>query len=179
MNIAFLIILIIVGIALVVLLIAAFIKRDYAVEKQITINKPAREVFEYVRYLKNMECYNKWVMTDPSAKKTYQGNDGTVGAVYIWDSTNKQVGAGEQVISKLKDGERMEMHTTFFRPFEGKAKSYITTSAVGPDITLVTWGFASKMAYPMNFILLFINLGEVLGKDIKESLENLKQALEI
>ena len=36
------------------LVVALFVKRDYGVERQVEINKPRQEVFEYVKYLKNI-----------------------------------------------------------------------------------------------------------------------------
>ena len=36
------------------LVVAIFVKRDYGVERQVEINKPRLEVFEYVKYLKNI-----------------------------------------------------------------------------------------------------------------------------
>lgn len=64
-----------------VLLAALFIKKDYAVEKQIVINKPKQTVFDYIKLLKNQDNYSKWAMMDPNMTKTYRGTDGTVGFV--------------------------------------------------------------------------------------------------
>jgi len=52
---------------------ALFVKKEYTVEREITINKPKVEVFAYIKQLKNQEHYNKWVMIDPNMKKTYRG----------------------------------------------------------------------------------------------------------
>ena len=47
-------VLIVLAVLIAILLIAAlFISKDYAVERQITINKPKAEIFNYVKYLKN------------------------------------------------------------------------------------------------------------------------------
>jgi len=72
------------------LIVALFIKNDYSVEREITINKPRQEVFDYVKLLKNQDHYSKWVMTDPGMKKDFTGTDGTVGFVYAWDSQKKK-----------------------------------------------------------------------------------------
>ncbi|MEP6596310.1 MAG: hypothetical protein ABJA71_10205 [Ginsengibacter sp.] len=42
----------------ILLIIGLFIKKDYAVEREITINKPKQEVFNYIKYLKDQENYN-------------------------------------------------------------------------------------------------------------------------
>ena len=44
--------------------------------------------------------------------------------------------------------------------------------------TVVKWGFNGKMAYPMNLMLLFMNMEKMLGSDLEEGLANLKVVLE-
>jgi hypothetical protein len=80
------------------LIIALFIKNEYAVEREAIINQPKQEVFTFVRYLKNQDFYNKWVMIDPAIKKDFRGNDGSVGFVYAWNS--EKTGQGEQEIKR-------------------------------------------------------------------------------
>ena len=45
----------ILGLVSLVLIIALFVKKEYAVEREITVNKPKVEVFEYVKFLKNQD----------------------------------------------------------------------------------------------------------------------------
>ncbi|TFF40137.1 SRPBCC family protein [Mucilaginibacter psychrotolerans] len=177
MIILFIILAIIAAIILIVLLAAAFTKSDYEVERQITINKPVSQVFGYVRYLKNMDNYNKWVMRDPMARKDYRGQDGTVGFAYAWDG-DKQAGQGEQLITKIEDARRIDVQIAFIRPFAAVSDSYMITEPTMDNTTVVKWGFASKMPYPMNAIMIFMDMGEMLGKDLNESLQNLKQIIE-
>jgi LPS O-antigen subunit length determinant protein (WzzB/FepE family) len=51
------------------LIVALLVKKEYTVDREITINKSKREVFNYVRHLKNQDNYSKWVMMDPNMKK--------------------------------------------------------------------------------------------------------------
>ncbi|MEO6731099.1 MAG: SRPBCC family protein [Ferruginibacter sp.] len=166
------VILIIIAIPLV---IALFVKKDYSVERTITINKPKQAVFDYVKHLKNQDNYSKWVRMDPTMKKDFRGTDGTVGFVYAWDG-NKEAGKGEQEIKEIKEGERMDVEVRFEKPFEGIATAPIITEAVSQDQTKVTWGMKGKSNYPMNFMNLFMD--GMLGKDIETSLDTLKQILE-
>ena len=97
-------IIIVIAVIIAVLLITAlFVKKEYSVEKQITINRPESEVFEYIKYLKNQDNYSYWATIDPKMKKTYTGTDGTVGFVSAWDSKNKDAGKGEQEIIRIKE----------------------------------------------------------------------------
>ena len=61
LKIILIIILVIIAIPLV---IALFVKKDYAVEREIIINRPASEVFDYVKYLKNQNNFSKWATMD-------------------------------------------------------------------------------------------------------------------
>ncbi|NBA88357.1 polyketide cyclase [Emticicia sp. CRIBPO] len=166
------------GIVAILLITGLFIKKDYAVHREIVINKPKQEVFDYIKLLKNQDNFSVWAMTDPKMKKTYTGTDGTVGFVSAWDSQNKDVGKGEQEIKKITEGERIDFELRFIKPFESTEKAYMTTEAVSPAQTKVRWGFDGHMAYPMNLMLLFMDFDQMLGDQLKTGLDNLKVKLE-
>ncbi|HXI00503.1 MAG TPA: SRPBCC family protein [Sphingobacteriaceae bacterium] len=157
------------------LIIALFVKKEYSVKREITINKPKQEVFNYVKYVKNQEQYSKWVMTDPNMKKEFRGTDGTEGFVYAWNG-NSKAGEGEQEIKRIKEGERIDIEVRFKRPFEGLAHAPITTEALSANQTKVVWGMEGKSKYPMNITNLSID--GMLGKDLETSLSTLKEILE-
>src|SRR5258708_264432 len=119
MSILITILVIIASLIALVLIIALFIKKDYAVIRQVTINKPKQDVFNYIKYIKNQDDYSVWVKMDPNMKREFSGTDGTVGFVSAWDSTNKKAGKGEMEIKKIKEGERVDMGLHFIKPFEG------------------------------------------------------------
>jgi len=158
-----------------VLIIALFVKNDYLIEREVTVNKPASEVFDYIRYVKNQDHYNKWVMMDPGMKKEFRGIDGAVGFVYAWDGNDK-AGKGEQEITKVDMGGVLDVEIRFKRPFEGTAHTQMTTRRLSEDQTAVRWTMAGSSKYPMNITNLFT--GTILGKDLEESLLNLKKVLE-
>jgi hypothetical protein len=177
MSILITILLILAALIALVLIAALFTHKDYAIQRSIVIEKPRQEVFQYIRHLKNQDFYSKWVMADPNVKKSYRGTDGTVGFVYAWDG-NQQAGKGEQEIKNIQEGERMDLEIRFERPFAGIGNTPFITETVAPGQTRVTWGMSSAMRYPMNAMLLFMNMDKLLGKDLEESLSNLKAKLE-
>jgi len=158
-------------------IIALFTKKGYSLEREVTINKPAREVFNYIKHLKNQDYFSKWVMMDPGMKKTYRGTDGTVGFVYAWDG-NKRAGKGEQEIMKINEEKEMDTEARFIRPFAGVANTSFKTESLSGNQTKVKWGMSSTMKYPMNIILAFMNMDKLLGKDVETSLGTLKNILE-
>lgn len=160
------------------LVIALFVKKEYAVEREININKPNTAVFEYIKYLKNQDNYSKWATMDPNMKKDSRGTDGQVGFVSTWDSEIEDVGKGEQEIVKITEGKRIDFELRFIKPFEATEPAYMTTEAVSERETKVKWGFSGKMPYPMNIMMLFMNMEEMIGADLEEGLKNLKVVLE-
>ncbi len=172
------ILLAVVALVAITLVVALFIDQDYHVEREIVINQPKQEVFNYVKYLKNQDNYSKWATMDSEMKKTYTGTDGTVGFVSRWESTNEEVGVGEQEIKGITEGEKLDFELRFYEPFEATDKAFMTTESLSDNSTKVKWGFNGKMAYPMNLMLLFINMEEMLGNDLQQGLDNLKTVLE-
>ena len=160
------------------LVVALFIKKDYAVEREITIAKPKQVVFDYIKFIKNQDNYSKWNKIDPTMKKTYTGTDGNVGFISAWESQDKNVGVGEQEITKITEGERIDMKLRFKVPFEAQDDAYMTTTAIDSTTTKVTWGFSGAFPYPMNILGLFMNMDKQIGGDLEVGLTNLKTELE-
>ena len=65
------ILLVIAGIIILLLVVAIFVPKEYAVERAMTIDLPASEVFDYVVLLKNQDNYSVWAQKDTKMKKSY------------------------------------------------------------------------------------------------------------
>lgn len=178
MKVLKIILLIVVIIIAVPLIAALFVKKDYKVEREVVVNKPIAEVFDYLKYLKNQDNYSVWAKLDPAMKKEFKGTDGEVGFVSAWESEKDDVGVGEQEIVAYKEGERVDLKIRFKKPFESKADAYFTTTAVDSASTKVLWGFSSTMPYPMNLMTVLMNMDEMIGKDLEGGLNNMKTILE-
>ena len=172
------IVFVIIGIVALVLVIALFVKKGYAVERVVTINKPKMEVFDYVKFLKNQDNYSVWATKDPNMKREYKGTDGTVGFISAWDSEEKNVGKGEQEIKKITEGERIDFELRFIKPFQATEQAYMTIESISDTQTKVAWGFSGKMKYPMNIMLLTMDMEGMIGKDFDSGLNKLKMILE-
>jgi hypothetical protein len=170
--------LVLVAILLLILLTALFTKKEYSVERVITIAKPKSAVFEYAKFLKNQDNFSVWAKIDPDMKKEFRGTDGTVGFVSAWDSENKKAGKGEQEILKISEGERIDYEIRFLKPMKSTDNAFLAFKSVNDSTTSVTWGFFGKIKYPMNLMLLVMDMDAVLGKDLEGGLKNLKAVLE-
>jgi uncharacterized membrane protein len=170
--------LVLVGIIALVLITGLFINGKYAVEREVTINKPKQEVFDYVKYLKNQNKFSVWAKIDPAMKTEFRGEDASVGFVSAWDSENPDAGKGEQKIVKIVEGERIDYEIHFIEPIESTDFAFMTFESTSENATKVKWGFHGTMKYPMNLMLLFTNMEKMLAPDLQNGLSNLKSILE-
>ena len=170
--------LVILGLVAILLLTALFIKKGYSVDREISIAKPKQEVYDYVKYLKNQDKFSVWAKIDPGMKQEFKGTDGTVGFVSAWDSENKKAGKGEQEIIKISEGERIDYEIRFYEPMKSTDHAFFTFNSENEGTTKVKWGFYGKIKYPMNLMLLFMDMDKMLGKDLEGGLKNLKSELE-
>ena len=162
-----------------VVAVAAFVSpTDYRVERTVTINKPKSEVFSYIKHLKNQNEWGPWYKKDPNMTLGSRGTDGTVGYVATWDSKSDEVGAGEQEIKRIVDGERLDSELRFMRPFESKSDAYIVTESTGDSQTTVKWGFSGSMPRPLNLMMVMMDMDKAVGKDFEDGLNNLKTIIE-
>lgn len=169
---------IIVGLVVFVLIAGLFVKKDFAVEKEVIIHQPKQLVFDYIKLLKNQNNYSVWAKMDPNMKKTFTGTDGTVGFISAWSSEADSVGQGEQEIKSITEGEKITYELRFKKPFEATNQSYMTTQAIDSNTTKVNWGFFGVTPYPMNVMYLFMDMEAAVGKDLQGGLNNLKAILE-
>lgn len=166
-----------IGMVAVFILAASLMPTDYAVEREIIINRPKAEVFAYLKPLKNQDNWSVWMAKDPHVKKTFKGTDETVGFTSRWEG-NEEVGSGEQQIRKITEGERIDTELRFIKPFDSRNDAYIVTETVGPQQTRVKWGFTGSVPIPMNVFLPFTGMEDLVGKDFSDGLKNLKEILE-
>lgn len=163
------------GLVAILLLIAAFVPKQYTVSEKIVINKPKQVVYDYVKILKNQEQFSEWAKIDPPSLK-YSGIDGTVGAMQTWDSQNKDAGAGSQKITALTP-DRMDIDLEFIRPFKSSAKAANIFRAVNDSTTELTSEFYANDAWPMNLMGYFFAKG-MIAETEKKNLQNAKGILE-
>ncbi len=160
-------------------ILGAFKSNEFKMSRDITINKPKQEVFDYVKHIKNQDNFAVWMSLDPTMKRQYSGIDGNVGFVSEWDSNHKQVGAGKQTIVGIKDGERVDMKLEFLKPWKNVSDAYFTTDPVGDNQTKVTWGYYNgTIKYPMKVMMVFMNMENMIGKDFEKGLAKMKVVLE-
>ncbi|MGS0748722.1 hypothetical protein [Halpernia sp. GG3] len=87
-----------------IVVLGIFLKKEYQIIREITIDKPKQQVFDYIKFLKNQNEYSYYNIKDPEIIKSYSGIDGEVGFTYIWKSKINSIGSGTQTISNIAEG---------------------------------------------------------------------------
>lgn len=169
---------IIIGVVVVFLFIMnLLVNKEIKIECNISIDKPIKEVFDYLKMTKNQDYFSTWNMMDPDMKKEYVGDDGKVGFVYKWDSIkNKNVGAGEQEIKLIEEGKSILYELRFSRPMKNIANSQFKVDSENTTKTKVTWLFFGPTKFPMSLLKSIFE--KMLRKDLEKGLKNLKTVLE-
>ena len=168
---------IVLGIVLLILILAAIAPKTYNVSRTIEINRPKDEVFNYLKYLKKQDEWSPWAKRDPNMEQKFTGTDGQVGAISYWNG-NKDVGEGEQELTNIVDGERIDSELRFLKPWKSTSDAYLIAEAMDAQKTKVVWGFSGKNKFPFSIMMLFMNMDKTVGKDFEEGLASLKEILE-
>lgn len=170
---------VIIAIIVVVLVVALFLKKKYTLTRQITINSPVEDVYDYIRFHNNQPYYNNWLRLDPDVNIEIKGQpDGGPGSILFFESKNKKAGTGEWENTRLVENERIECELRFMRPYQFTATAILYFKPADADVTDLVWEYNSGMNWPMNIMLLFMDMDKIIGTDIETTLKNIKQQLE-
>ena len=74
MSILVIILIIILVIIILLLISASFLPYQYSIEASIIINRPVEKVFDFIKYLRHADRFNKWTMIDQKLKRSFYGN---------------------------------------------------------------------------------------------------------
>lgn len=160
---------------IIVLALAA--PKKYHLERSVIINKPLPEVFNYLKLVINQDHWSPWKKKDPAMTQEQFGEDGTVGFINKWMG-NKEVGEGEQEITRIVENSRIDSELRFLKPWKSESDAFLIVKEITKDSTEVIWGFSGINKVPMNIMMLAYNMDKAVGKDFKEGLDCLKEILE-
>jgi hypothetical protein len=146
------------------------------IEKKVIVNRPRREVLDYLKHIRNQDHFSVWNLKDPQKKVSTSGTDGSKGFIYTWDSEDKSVGAGTQEIKNIIDGQSIDCRIAFERPMKNVADVKFAVKELKAAQTEVSWEFRGPMKFPMSLFAFIFK--RMLGKDMDQSLQNLKKQLE-
>lgn len=166
---------IILGLALIA---AAVMPKIFGYEDAIVINASPSQVWKHTGSLKGMDAWSPWMAKDGNIKKTWEGENGTIGSSNCWDSKVKEVGAGCQTVVEIEENKLFVTELNFTKPNEGRGKGYTYLEDEGQG-TKVTWGFESKIPWPFNLLILTFDMETQMGEDWSNGLKKLKELSEV
>lgn len=167
--------LVLLGLVAAFLALAALMPKDFKIEKEIVIEKPVSEVFNYLKITKNAKDWCPWMKKDPNVTQEFTGEDGTVGFIESW-SGNKEVGVGEREITNIVANQRIDFELRFEKPMKATHQGYLITEDLGNNQTKVIWGMTGRTNYPFNLVCFFMQ--KKVGHEFSQGLESLKEVLE-
>jgi hypothetical protein len=159
------------------LIMAFFIDSEFMVSRSQKINRSQEDVMAYVHYLDNLEEYNAMLSSGSTEFNYNDVDDGEVGSILKWKSSNASTGSGEiEVIGRSENQIDLEIRVQ--SPVKQKLQGIIYTTSIAQETTEVTWELKGEVNYPYNITLLFKDMDALFGPDLEKGLVNLKDILE-
>ena len=121
------------------------------------IRDRAKTIFPYVSSLQAMDAWSPWSKKDPNMVNTYEGTDGTVGAVNRWKSDVEEVGQGSQTITKIEPNKSIHTHMNFISPRESESDATIRLTE-NDGITKVQWSIRGEFGAVERLVMMFMDL---------------------
>lgn len=169
--------LIIAALIALLLLAALFANKEFIVHRELTIDKKPREIFEFIRYLKNHTSFSKWTTKDLDKMQPAIGIDGTKGFIQPWNNYKEKAGIGQLQINKIDDDEGLELIHRYIKPVRGLAVSKITIIPASDSSSVVKWAYCGKSRYPINLLTALLNMDKIVGRDLEICLVKLNKQL--
>ncbi len=156
--------------------IAATKPDDFRVERSVTINAPADEIFGYINDLKQWDAWSPWAKRDPAMKKTLSGAESGKGAIYEW-AGNDEVGQGRMEIIDSQPSNKVSLRLNFIKPFEAQNISEFMLSE-SDGTTAVTWGMHGANTFIQKILSVFVSMDAMVGPDFESGLAAMKALAE-
>ncbi len=164
--------------AIVVLFIVviALQPSEFRVERSISIDAPAADVFAQVNDFHAWQAWSPWAKLDPAAKNNYEGPAAGTGAVFKW-SGNNDVGEGSMKIVESHPNDLVRIALDFVRPFSANNSVEFTFKPAGEQ-TKVTWAMTGHNSFMGKAFGLFMNMDKMVGGEFEKGLAQMKAVVE-
>jgi len=156
------------------LALSAFGPKESNVERSTVINARPDLIYDHVRYLKNMDEWGVWRKSDVDAKYEMSGEDGTVGAKQSWDGDT--VMQGSQTITALEPNKSVKSDLAFGNMMVSQLALDLSPVDGGTE---VKWSLHADIPFQYRGMMLFMGMGDGVGKDFETGLANLKTICEV
>lgn len=155
------------------LLASLFGPKASHVEASTVIKAPPEAIYDYARYLKNMDEWGVWAKRDRDAKYELTGVDGEVGAKSSWDGDTVQ--QGSQTITGLDANKSIKTDLAFGDIMVSQVSIDLLPVAEGTE---VKWSLHGELPFWMRAMAMVMGMDESVRKDFETGLANLKSIME-
>lgn len=173
-------------IVIVVLIGVAFVLPSSAhVERSITINRPASQVYTVLNSYRRFNEWSPWAAKDPNAKYQISGPASGVGAKESWQGDPKTVGSGSQEIVESTPNKSVTTALDFGDMGKAKARFDLTPDATNAS-TKVVWSLDTQAPLAIDGKIIWNTVGrymglfmdKMVGPDYEQGLAKLKSLVE-
>ncbi|MBI3789448.1 MAG: SRPBCC family protein [Gemmatimonadetes bacterium] len=167
------ILLAVVAVIAVILVLAMTKPSTFEVVRRATIKAPAEKLFPLVNDFHGWAAWSPWEELDPTMQRTFTGPASGLGAAYAWQG-NKKVGSGRMEITGETRPTNVTIKLDFITPWEGHNVTVFSFTPVA-DGTEVTWTMTGPTNFMWKVMSVFMNMGDMIGKDFDKGLAKMKR----
>jgi hypothetical protein len=164
--------LIVLGAILAVLIYAATKPNTFRIQRKTTINARPEAIYPFLSDFHKWRQWSPFEKIDPAMKRTFEGPEQGVGAVYAWNG-DKRAGAGRMEITQTTPPINVALDLHFTRPFKSNNVVEFLLEPEG-ETTVMTWAMHGPLPYMAKIMHVFINMDKMVGKDFEAGLATLK-----
>jgi uncharacterized protein YndB with AHSA1/START domain len=148
---------------------------SFRIERQISINAPAADVFRWINNVRRFNEWNPWAQMDPTSTITYSGPEEGPKASYTW--LGKKTGEGSMTLIDEKPPNEVSFALSFIRPWKGNNKTTFQIHE-GSGATNVSWAMTGPSNFFNKLFTTFMSMDKMVGKDFEKGLATLKEKVE-
>ncbi len=158
-------------IAALLVIIAFFLPQQVHIERALSMDAPAKIIYNQIVDLHSWDKWSKWNQIDPEMKVEYINSGVGENAGYSWTSEHPNVGSGKLMLTAAVPYDSIATSMDFME--EGTATGYFAFNEEGSSTT-VTWAFNTDLGFNPIARWFGLMLDSMIGPDFEEGLQNLK-----
>ncbi|MEL7448153.1 MAG: SRPBCC family protein [Pseudomonadota bacterium] len=163
------------GIVALFIVVGFFLPSTSHVERSITINAPAADVFAYLDDFRKFNEWSPWAGLDPDTVYTFEGPATGIGSTMHWSSDDPNVGEGTQEIIESVPHSRLVTALDFGAQGQAIATFELDEQA---GATRITWMLDNDFGYNLMFRYFGLMMETWVGTSYEEGLAKLKMVVE-
>jgi effector-binding domain-containing protein len=164
------------AVIILLVIVSLFLPSKVKVERSIIINTHADVVFNQVNNFHNWDTWMPWNKIDTAMKKFYEGPESGVGAIYRWESKNKNVGVGSMHFTKVVNDSLVEMILAFKGEHREAHSGFVLQEL--NDSTKVNWYIMMDLGWNPVSRYFGLFMDKMMGPDFEKGLKDLKAVSE-